>query len=175
MLKELHSKEDAYSLLKELGASKRLITHLQLVGEAAEILIKKCEELTIPFDGKQVELGVAVHDAGKIKYPSELNNPGNYHEPAGEKMLLAIGVDQKIARCCLSHARYNDMEVTFEEKLVALSDKLWKGKRVNDLELSVIDEGAELLGKKRWDIFTELDSTFEQVASGGDERLNRSK
>ena len=171
----LHSKRDAYSLLKELGANDRLIVHLQLVGEAAEILIGKCNNLSIPFDSRLVELGVAVHDAGKIKYPGELDGPGSRHEPEGERLLLANGVEPRIARCCLSHARFNEMEVSFEELLVALADKLWKGKRASELELQVIDRAAALLGKHRWELFTELDSTFEEIASGGIDRLNRSK
>jgi len=175
MNKVLESKEDVYLLLQELGANKRLITHLQLVGEAAELLIIKLKELSIPVDEKYIELGVAVHDAGKIKHTSELDNPGNNHEPEGEKMLLASGVDPKIARCCMSHARFKEMEVTIEELLVALSDKLWKGKRENDLELMVVDRAAEAIGKERWDIFTDLDSTFEEIAAGGVDRLNRSK
>jgi len=175
MGKALESKEDAYFLLKKLGANSRLITHLQLVGEAADILVSKCKELSVPIDEKYVELGVAIHDAGKIKHSSELDNPGNAHEPTGEKMLLDCGVDPKIARCCMSHARYNKMEVTLEELLVALSDKLWKGKRVNDLELMVVDRMATIIGKDRWDIFTDLDATFEEIASGGVDRLNRSK
>lgn len=64
-------------------------------------------------------------------------------------MLLEAGVQPEIARCCLSHARYESMEVCLEELLVALSDKLWKGKRVASLELRVIDEIATALGKTR--------------------------
>ena len=67
------------------------------------------------------------------------------------------------------------MDVSFEELLVALSDKLWKGKRVSNLELRVIDQIAALLEKNRWDVFEFLDSSFETIASYGDERLSRSR
>ena len=171
----LESKEEAYLLLQELGANKRLITHLRLVGEAAELLIGIFKELSVPIDEKYIELGVAVHDAGKIVHTLELDNPGGEHEPEGEKLLLANGVDPKIARCCKSHARFMEMEVTLEELVVALSDKLWKGKRESELELMVIDRAASTIGKERWDIFTELDSKFEEIAAGGVYRLDRSK
>ncbi len=67
------------------------------------------------------------------------------------------------------------MKVSFEELLVALSDNLWKGIRVGDLELRIVDEAALLVGIDRWEIYMELDSAFEDIASGGLDRLNRSK
>jgi hypothetical protein len=36
----LHGRSDAYLLLKDLGAPERLIVHLQLVGEAADLLMQ---------------------------------------------------------------------------------------------------------------------------------------
>jgi hypothetical protein len=66
-------------------------------------------------------------------------------------------------------------EVSLEERTVALADKLWKGKREAELELLIIDEVAARLGISRWDIFERLDSSFEEIASGGAERLQGSK
>jgi len=43
------------------------------------------------------------------------------------------------------------------------------------LELGIIDEIAERLGVSRWDVFERLDTTFEEIAAGGDERLQRSR
>lgn len=166
--------QEAYLLLESLGASNRLITHLKLVGEAAEELLEKLRSLQIDIQENIVRLGVAVHDAGKIIHTNELHEKGNLHEPAGEALLLEAGVQPEIARCCLSHARYESMEVSFEELLVALSDKLWKGKREENLELEVIDRVAEKLNKNRWDVYSELDECFEKIALKGDERLSRS-
>lgn len=166
---------DALELLKSLGATKKLIRHLELVGEAAEDLIKILESLGVPFDQKFVRLGVSIHDAGKILHQNELNDKGSAHEPDGERLLLDNGVQKDVARCCLSHARFEEMEVSFEELLVALSDKLWKGKRVPALELKIIDHIGLLIHKDRWDIFEHLDSSFESIASYGDERLSRSR
>ncbi len=170
----LKNKNDAYELLKKLGAPRRLITHVKLVDEAAQKLIEEFESLKVPFEKSIVEVGVAIHDAGKIVHQNELNEKGNEHEPTGEKLMLENGVSPVHARCCLSHARYEEMEVSLEELLVALSDKLWKGKRVENLELEVIDRTAVKLGKERWDLFSTLDSCFEEIAAEGDNRLERS-
>jgi hypothetical protein len=43
----LANREDAYKLLTELGAPNRLLTHLRLVGEVADELIKLYRELNI--------------------------------------------------------------------------------------------------------------------------------
>ena len=63
------------------------------------------------------------------------------------------------------------MDCSFEEWLVALADKLWKGTRDETLELRVIDEIAQRLGQDRWDVFMKLDSFFEALAADGPKRL----
>lgn len=171
----LNNREDAYRLLAQLGAPSRLIVHLQLVSEAAEQLMHAYEAIGLQFDSKLIELGVAVHDAGKIEHRAELDSPGSLHEPAGEQLLLANGVQPDVAHCCISHAAWNQPGVSLEEKTVALADKLWKGKREPDLELMVIDEVAWRLGRDRWDVFPDLDVVFENIAAGGAERLERSR
>lgn len=167
-------KDDAFRLLSEWRAPARLCTHVVLVSEAADALIDQCVDLGVDFDGELVRIGVILHDVGKIRHPGELQGPGNEHEPAGERMLLDEGVRPEIARFCLSHARWRTMKCTLEELLVALSDALWKGKRVEDLELKVIDLMARKANKERWDIFTDLDSCFESIAAEGQARLDRS-
>jgi hypothetical protein len=67
------------------------------------------------------------------------------------------------------------MQVTLEELLVALADKLWKGVRKPKLEERVIDLVATSVGKSRWDIFVDLDTCFEAIAADGVDRLERSK
>lgn len=166
---------DAYQLLRKLGAPERLILHVQLVGEAAELLMKTYAKLGVKFDAKLIELGVAIHDAGKIQHPQELSGPGSLHEQAGEELLLRHGVSPRVAKCCITHAAWKGPEVSLEERSVALADKLWKGKREVELELCVVDEIALQLGVGRWDIFQQLDSAFEEIAATGTERLHRSR
>jgi hypothetical protein len=66
------------------------------------------------------------------------------------------------------------MECSLEELLIALSDKLWKGKREAKLEEQVINRLSKLTGKDYWRLFIELDNYFEIIASNGEERLARS-
>ncbi|MGJ7529683.1 hypothetical protein [Variovorax sp. GB1P17] len=171
----LDNRADAYQLLKRLGAPARLLLHLQLVGEAADLLMRGYADVGLDFDAQWIELGVAVHDAGKITYPKELMESGALHEPAGKALLLQNDVQPKFAECCVSHAAWRTQGLSLEELSVALADKLWKGKREEDLELLVIDQAAQRLGVDRWEVFETLDSVFEEIAAGGSERLDRSK
>lgn len=170
----ISTRKQAFDLLDSLGAPKHLLMHVSLVGEAADLILNKLEQVGVKIDFDFVRIGVAIHDAGKIVHTHEMTGPGSDHEPEGQKILLENGVSEKIARCCMSHARWRNMDCSIEELLVALSDKLWKGNRVESLELEVIDRVANLIGKERWDIFADLDSHFELIAAGGHDRLNRS-
>ncbi len=168
------SREQAFELLDKLGVCGHLKTHVTLVGEAADLLISAIEKLGIVLDRDFIQAGVVIHDIGKIIHTNEMTGPGSEHEPEGEKMLLKAGVCARLARVCLSHARWASMECSLEELLIALADKLWKGKRVENLELEVVDRVAHLLEKERWDIFPVLDMVYEEIASSGHERLQRS-
>jgi len=166
---------DAFALLNRLGAPPRLLTHLRLVGEAADALIPNIQGVGVPLDAEFVRLGVAVHDAGKILHPGELDGYGSDHEPDGERLLIEHGVEPRFARCCLSHARWAEMHCSLEELLVALADKLWKGVRHAELERRVIEAAAQEAGREFWDLFVDLDTGFEEIAAGGAERLERSR
>ncbi len=170
----LYSRHDAYQLLRALDAPDRLLQHVMLVGEAADLLIKFYNSLNIKFDERLITLGVAIHDAGKVRYPHELDGPGSLHEAAGEQLMLDNGVQPEIARCCVSHAAWREADVSFEELSVALADKLWKGKREADLELRVIKAIAMKLQVDHWDVFMVCDTKFEKIAAGADDRLSRS-
>ncbi len=170
----INSKQDAYDLLNKLNAPEDLKMHIQLVGEAAELLIDKFLEYGVPVDGNFIETGVILHDIGKIIHTNELAGSGSNHLKAGEKILTDKGIDPKIARCCISHENWASMNCSLEELLISLSDKLWKGNRVAELELLVIDSIASIIGKDRWEIFLEFDLFFEGIASDGHKRLQRS-
>jgi hypothetical protein len=171
----LNDRHDAYRLLERLGASRRLLRHLALVGEAVDELMQVYDALGLKYDRQWLELGVAVHDAGKILHPTELDAPGNQHEAAGEALMLLHGVQPKIAKCCVSHAAWDMDGVGLEEQSVALADKLWKGKREPALEMTVIDGVAAHLKLDRWDVFEPLDNAFEAIAAQGPDRLARSR
>jgi hypothetical protein len=167
--------DEAYNLLRKLEAPACLLTHIKLVGEALEEIIGFLSEYNLPIDYNFARLGVILHDAGKIVHSQEFPESGNKHEAEGNRLLLENGVAPELAQCCISHAQYDGNECSIEELLVALSDSIWKGTRVEKLELEIVDMIAALMGKERWDIFLELDDCFEFVASSGGKRLERSK
>ena len=167
----MRHREEIYDLFESLGAPARLLDHVKLVGTAADEIAAGLARMNVSFDAELMRLGAACHDAGKITYVNELDEPGSLHEAAGERLLLEHGFPATVARFCRSHAQYERMENSYEELLVALADKLWKGKRVAGLELRVIDATAARVGKDRWDVFEELDGLFERVAADGDRRL----
>lgn len=168
------NKTDALSLLKELKAPAHLLNHALLVSEVASQIVESITAYGVDLDRCFVEAGAVLHDTGKIKHTQELYQQGNLHEAEGEKMLLALGVDAKLARVCVSHASWSIEENSLEELLIALSDKLWKGKRVESLEEKIITTISSSTDTSYWDVFTPLDSCFESIAAGGDERLSRS-
>ena len=161
-------------MLAKLGAPPRLVRHTLFVGEAADLLVDALTKLGVPVDAHFVRVGVVFHDAGKIEHASELASPGREHEPSGQALLLAVGVDAAVARCCMSHARWADMVTSFEELFVALADTLWKGKRNDVLEKRVVEGAAERVGRSFWERFVVLDTQFEDIATEGPGRLARS-
>jgi hypothetical protein len=48
--KTFQTVHEAYQLLQELGAPAKLILHVQLVAEAAELIISRLHQLGIQFD-----------------------------------------------------------------------------------------------------------------------------
>lgn len=173
---------DAFHLLYEIKATKALIRHAELVLEAAELLLDRLAFLGIPHLAWFVRVGAVLHDVGKISHPDELTGGGNLHEEAGQALLLSYGVTPLVARVCVTHAQWNlevegdeSLWVTFEEMLIALADRLWKGRRDFELEKRVIAESATRLEVNAWDLFVPLDTLFEAIAAGGHDRLERSR
>lgn len=170
----LTTKKEAFELLNKLNAPTHLKTHVTLVGEAADELILYLEVFKLELDIDFIDTGIVIHDIGKTIHVNEMVDKGSKHEPDGEKLLLKYGASDKLARVCMSHARWHEMACSLEELLIALSDKLWKGKRVRELEERVIDSIAKQKKIDKWEIFTELDTIFEKIAAGGYDRLKRS-
>jgi hypothetical protein len=167
----IRSSADALALLRSLGAAPWLVRHHELVVEAAGLLVAGLQG--IRFDRGAVLLGAALHDAGKILHPEEMSAPGHHHEQAGRDLLLANGVPAELARFCVTHADWQDG--TLEDQLVALADKLWKGKRDEALERSVLAAIAALTGEQPWQVFDRLDALCDAIAADGDDRLERSR
>jgi hypothetical protein len=89
-------------------------------------------------------------------------------------MLLRAGYAPHIARACVTHAEWSDARAALEDRLIALADKLWKGKRDADLERALVDELADRLSRPTWEIFDVFDALCERIAAAGPDRLRRS-
>jgi len=160
-------------LLLSLRAPARLAAHLRAVHDVAwqltGLLAARYPALT--FDRDAVRYGAASHDIGKVQHPDELSGPGSRHEPAGRALLIAHGVPADLARFAGTHGSWTDPETTIDDHLVSLADKVWKGKRVADLEDLVVARLAAECDIERWQAFAELDDVLDQLAAGADQRL----
>ncbi|WP_433337124.1 HD domain-containing protein [Spirillospora sp. CA-294931] len=164
---------DAARLLRDLGAPPRLAAHLRVVHDAAcELLAWTAARYpAAEVDADAVAFGAAVHDIGKVLYPAELSSPGNEHEPAGERLLRDRGVDARLARFARTHAAWDDDGLALDDLLVALADKVWKAKRVPDLERRVVTVLSAASGEPEWETFLALDDALTRIAGDADARL----
>jgi hypothetical protein len=164
---------DAVNLLRLLDAPPRLAAHLRAVHDVAcqltDLLTRRHPNLT--FDRSAVLFGAATHDIGKVIHVDELSGPGSAHEQAGHALLLTHRVPERLARFARTHGSCTEPEITVEDLLVSLADKIWKAKRVTDLETLVIDRLAVATGVEHWQAFTDLDDILDQLATGADQRL----
>ncbi|WP_206074624.1 HD domain-containing protein [Antribacter gilvus] len=151
----------------------RLAVHLRLVHDVAVSLLDGLAEAypDLRVDREAVEFGAATHDIGKIVHRSELTGPGSDHEEAGRQMLLTMGHDEHLARFAATHGTWDSPDRRLEDLLVTVADKVWKGKRISELEERVADMIAELTGKDRWQVFLAVDQLCEDLAGDSDERL----
>ncbi|WP_031074049.1 HD domain-containing protein [Streptomyces sp. NRRL WC-3742] len=161
----------AADLLAGAGAPPRLLAHLALVHEVAERIADFCERQGLAFDREAVLFGAATHDIGKTLHPEELSVPGSLHEPAGHELLLARGVPERLARFAGTHGSWGEPGVTVEDLLVSLADKVWKDKRVRDLEDLVVRHLAAATGREPWETFLALDDLLTAVGEDAPRRL----
>jgi HD superfamily phosphodiesterase len=165
--------DDATSLLLELDAPPRLAAHLRAVHQAAWELTEGLTR-TFPkleFDRDAVLFGAAIHDIGKTIHIAELSGPGSLHEQAGYQLLLDRGIEERLARFARTHAAWTEPTNQIEDLLVSLADKVWKAKRVEDLEQLVLDRIVAAHGRAAWEAFQHLDDLLDQIAANADDRL----
>lgn len=165
------STADALELLRQLGAPPRLMRHGELVSQVATQISDAFSRLGVVHNGILVATGAALHDAGKIVHPNELQGLGSNHEAAGEQLLLSRGLSAKLSRICRTHGQWEGTEVSFDERLVALADHVWKGTRNESLEKLVMQDVARRLGIEPWEVFLEIDPQLEQIAAGASVRV----
>ncbi|MEV4317769.1 HD domain-containing protein [Actinocrispum sp. NPDC049592] len=162
--------EQAKELLHD--ASPRLVAHLRAVHDVAWQIADWVGRVypAAGFDREAVLFGAATHDIGKIIYVAELSGPGSEHEQAGYELLLSKGVPARLARFARTHSAWTP-DIELDDLLVSLADKIWKGKRVQDLEQLVTERLAASTGQPVWEVFMGLDDFLDHIAAGAEARL----
>jgi len=163
----------AADLLRGLDAPPRLAAHLRAVHDVAVELTDWLAATypAVSFDRNAVLFGAATHDIGKTAHVGELLGPGSAHEEAGRRLLLAQGVAPGLARFAATHATWTLPDIGLEDLLVSLADKIWKNKRVPELEDLVVRRLAEASGRTVWEEFLDLDDALTAVGEAAQERL----
>ena len=161
---------EAVEHLVAVQAPPRLGAHLRLVHDVAGWLTEGLAG-RFDFDRELVLFGAAVHDIGKVRHPEELSWPGHEHEAAGYALLLERGVAEPRARTARDHASWSRPDIRNEDLLIALADKIWKAKRVTDLEDLVVERMATAARVDRWESYRQLDDLLQQIAQDAEARL----
>ncbi|MEV5748372.1 HD domain-containing protein [Actinoallomurus sp. NPDC052308] len=163
----------AEALLRELNAPPRLAAHLRAVHDVALQILDWLDRDhgDVAADREAVLFGAATHDIGKTIHTDELSGPGSAHEKAGHRLLLDHGVEERLARFARTHAAWTEPGITLEDLLVSLADKVWKAKRVPDLEQRVVDHLAKASGQEAWQAFLDLDDLLTRITADADRRL----
>ncbi|AWZ07844.1 MULTISPECIES: HD domain-containing protein [unclassified Streptomyces] len=160
-------------LLRSLAAPPRLAAHLRAVHDVAAELVDwvRARYPALPVDRDAVLFGAATHDVGKTLHPEELAGPGSAHEAAGRGLLLAHGFAPALARFAASHASWDGPAVTIEDLLVSTADKVWKDKRVPDLEDRLVRVLAGAAGREPWEEYLALDDLLARLGADAAGRL----
>ena len=160
-------------LLVEVNAAPRLAAHLRVVHDTAWQLTAAISDRFpgLRFDRDAVLFGAATHDIGKTLHPAELSSPGCAHEQAGYELLLAHGIEASLARFAHNHGTWTGPDISIEDLLVSVADKIWKAKRVPDLEDRLVRRVCDTTGAQRWQVFMDLDDILDAIAHGADARL----
>ncbi|MEU9167500.1 HD domain-containing protein [Streptomyces sp. NPDC048420] len=160
-------------LLRALDAPPRLAAHLRLVHDVAYQLTDWLARQypALQLDREAVLFGAATHDIGKTAHVRELSGPGSAHEKAGQDLLLAQNIPPHLARFAATHATWTRPDIGLEDLLVSVADKIWKNKRVPELEDLVVRRLAEASGRTVWEEFLEFDDALTAVGEDAEERL----
>jgi HD superfamily phosphohydrolase YqeK len=160
-------------LLRDLGAPPRLAAHLRAVHDVACQLVDWVAPRypALRLDRDAVLFGAATHDIGKIAHIAELSGPGSAHEQAGRELLLAQGFSPELARFAGTHAAWTRPDIETEDLLVSVADKIWKNRRVPELEDLVVKRLAEASGRTTWEEFLAFDDLLASIGEDASQRL----
>jgi len=166
--------QETVNLLRQLAVPPRLVAHLILVHDVATSLVERLTAAfpEVTFSREEVLFGASIHDFGKVIERSELNGSGTQHEQRGIELLRSMGISDDRVRFAYSHGNWDKMpSVSLEDLLVALADKCWKGKRVDELESKIAAVLSAASKKPEWTCFAELDEIVQELTKDADARL----
>ena len=164
---------EVIQILNQFHAPERLKRHLEIVHHIANDLITFLEQQFpgLSYSKSLVLFGAATHDIGKAEVASELYKPGKTHERIGEHILINLGYSKEESRFARTHGNWEVENLKIEDILVCLCDKIWKGKRVPELETKIRDYIIHQLELPYWDVYFELDAFIEEVIVKSDSYL----
>lgn len=161
-------------LLSRLEATPRLVAHLTLVHDVACTLTMRLDAVwpSLAYDRSAVRMGAALHDIGKTIHREELTQPGHTHELTSEELLRAHGYPESLARFARTHGQHaDDADAQPEDRLVAIADGWWRGKRNAQLESALCWWLAGETATPQWEVFAALDDIATEITADADVRL----
>lgn len=163
----------AADLFNTLTVSPRLGVHLLLVYDVAIQIMAWLKHYypKLEFDEEAVLFGAITHDIGKVVCHNEIFGPGSTHEQIGYELLVDHGIEKKLARFTRTHSAWTATETTMDDWLVSLADKIWKGKRVPDLEQLIVMNISTATKSEPWEVFLCLDDLLNDIIKDADSRL----
>ncbi|WP_159025786.1 HD domain-containing protein [Aquimarina sp. Aq78] len=172
-MKIVELSKEVKNLLEQFDAPQRLIKHLTIVNSTAFYLVEqlKGEWPNLSLNEKEISFGASTHDIGKTVITDELYKKGKKHESEGFKILKEIGYEDTESRFTITHGNWENSNLQIEDLIVCLSDKIWKGKRINELEERITLKISELTKMDFWDVSMKLELILEKIAIGSDERI----
>ncbi len=172
-LKITELSKEIKDLLEQFDAPQRLIKHLTIVNSTAFYIVEqlKIEWPNLVLNKKEILFGASTHDIGKAVITDELYKKGKKHESEGFKILKELGYNDKESRFTITHGNWENSNLLIEDLIVCLSDKIWKGKRINDLEERITTNISELTKTDFWDVSVKLELILEKIAVGSDDRI----
>jgi len=118
-----------------------------------------------------VLFGAATHDIGKTVCTGEVSEPGSEHQEAGRELLLAQGISPYLARFAGTLAAWTGPGIEIEDLLVSVADKIWKNKRVPELEDLEVTRLAAASGQPAWEEFLAFDNLLASIGEDATRRL----
>ena len=164
----------ARALCAKAGAPPRLVTHLTIVHDVAASICDSLDAIfpKLAYDRDTVRMGAALHDIGKAFHRRELSGPGNRHEIAGERFLLAEGVSVPVARIARTHGQWRgEATPCLEDLLVALADKAWRGARDEQMEALIVNAITAAEAVPPYQAFSAFDRIVRSIAANADARM----